>query len=191
LGNVLELCHVFDPRHYRKEVPNLVVAERTHVYETFKGFKADFCKHYQLSMSGEMKDPQEALFDPSLLHLSVTLHHYKKRMHDYDNKFSPERFSTAIRRFLELRHPVLLEAFDKDTAPGTRVQNLPYTLTFNWTGPSFILVPTSEGLLAPEPRQSGLSCSSLPGLSSFLVKRTSRAAMHRPADRQTCRTIPQ
>jgi hypothetical protein len=63
----------------------------------------------------------------------------------------PERFSEAIRSHLELKHPTLLEDFDNDAAPGTKIQDLPYTVSFNWIGPSFKLVEKFEASLTPEP----------------------------------------
>jgi hypothetical protein len=143
LGNLLEICWIYDPRTYvpknsKKTVPAIEIAQRSAIRRAYHDFQQSFAERQHLKMDGKLVDPMTMFFKVSILHLTVSICKYKEIEPEANRAFSPEQLrSNAISHFY-MRHPSLVKLLKQELAKP--VELLPYCKTFDWSGPNFEVV---------------------------------------------------
>jgi len=152
LGNLLEICWIYDPRTYvpknsEQTVPAVEIAQRSTIRRAYHDFQQSFAQRQHLKMDGKLVDPMTMFFQVSILHLTVSICKYKEIEPEANQVFSPEQLrSSAISHFY-MYHPSLVKLLKQELAKPVKL--LPYCKTFNWSGPNFEVVDS---------RLAGLDC---------------------------------
>ena len=154
LGNVLELCWVYDIREYdsagqeKSGVPQVEVAQRDAIWKKYHNFQKTFSQRKRLKMDGLLVDPMTEFFDLSILHLAVTICKYKAMEPNANGHFSVGQLWRQVRDHISRHHPKLLPVFALEVKKP--VEELAYCKTFEWSGPDFVVVDAldyDEGFL--------------------------------------------
>jgi len=127
LGSMLEVCWVYDEKVSKtEELPRRISKQ------AFDAFKTLFNDRQQIVMDNETGDPKKLIFDRYLLQLAVSLVHYSKVEEGSAKVVGPK-----VRQHIKRHHEHLLSTFEMDI----NSDFMPYTRTFDWTGPTFDIIP--------------------------------------------------
>jgi hypothetical protein len=142
LGNLLELCWVYDGRTYIKGgIPQVDINQRRTITSMFQYFKDRFQAQQRLLVEESHVEPTTGLFHPSIVQLAVQIYKYKKREDTAHHPFSVQHLRrNLVTHFKEL-HPDLVPELMRDM---DRVEDPEYCLTFDWTGPEFRVISSLE-----------------------------------------------
>ena len=136
LGNLLELIHLLDGRHYTQQISDPEQAEMQHTRQEFAEFKTLFCQNHHLVFgSSTQADPQVTFFDPSFLHFASSLVWYKQIMKGFDNAFRPGQLKSAVLSHIRANHVHLLHDFQEACNAEDYSQNI----CLDWTESPFVV----------------------------------------------------
>src|SRR5437016_2633758 len=98
----------------------------------FCQFQERFPTIFTLKMDGQEVNPKDALFDPFLIQLLVTILKYKKRKGTtFDRHISVVALTCGFKAYLQQYYPHLLEQFT--TEQMKEWKSIPYLEYFKWS----------------------------------------------------------
>lgn len=139
LGNLLELADILAiTQSHRVEF----VKQREYVQRAYAEFCALFSLQYRLKVDsdGEQLDPMAHLFEPSMIHLAVTLINHKEHVKMLDESFSSTKLRKALITHFKTYRNHLLKRFEKQLKDTSES----HIYTYEWIGPSFTVVKAND-----------------------------------------------
>jgi hypothetical protein len=144
LGTTVSLSHLLEPDSGLEfGLQKGATAERRCIHADFLEFQKVFCKRFCLMMDENKVHPQEALFDPLLLQLLVTVAKYKQKVQDtFDSRSTFKALENGILAYLKQHHLHLVSKFIQEM--NKDIQQLSYVHFFQWSKP-FTVIPLFDG----------------------------------------------
>jgi len=145
LGNLLELCWVYDLQTQGDDAPGISVAEvaqRKLTWASYTNFRKKFSALYRLLFDGDgetLVDPTEGLFDPSILHLAVSIVKYKEMEPTSNSDVTVEDLKHNLLLHFSKNYRHLVQELKSEWIKS--MDDLEYCRVFDWQGPTFAVVP--------------------------------------------------
>jgi hypothetical protein len=160
LGNLLELCWVYDERTYEKVgISQAETKQQRTITSMFQFFKDHFQAQQRLLVEGSHVELMTGLFAPSLLRLAVQIYKYKQREDVSTQPFSSQQLGRHLVAHFKELHLDLLMALKRDMDKAE--EDLDYCLTFDWTGPKFTVISIPENSARADVPMAGESAELL------------------------------
>jgi hypothetical protein len=138
VGNLLELCWIYDPLVYNNNGSESEMAQRSATIVAYHEFQDIFSRSHSIVVDNSPVDPMKTLFEPSVLHMAVTICKYKQLERKSNKAFTLQQLVESARTHFSRCRPTLLVRFNEELSKP--LEDLPYCKTFEWSGPPFSVV---------------------------------------------------